>query len=427
MTDGSQGMPMQPPVRIAADTQHAFLLRSLHRRWAQLGGLFWPTKAEAVLGGERAAVLLVDSQRIETSADWLEHHLARPEVRAALRTHLVLVLDACGEGYPLRPDMLAAWHAAIDRHGVPAGRIAHLTHNEAAEATYVAWLRSTGRQDRIRILQHHPFLDEQVEWMRHALADPVERMARLQSALAGPASVRARARFLCLNNRAHPHRMAIVGRLARRGLLEGCVLSFANATEEMRTSDLAPRVAKAREALPRFGADLDAFAQLIPRLPIAIPGDVVAKAFDVVYRVPLPLYRRALFSLVGETDFGLGGVARFTEKSVKALAGGHPAIIAGLPGTLGLLRAHGFATFAPYIDEGYDTITDAEDRLEALLDEVERIARLPEAATAALLRRCLPAVEHNLRHFTEGLPALLARRLGELAQSLAWMAEPADP
>lgn len=415
---------MQPPVRIASDTPTCHLFRSLQRRSREVAPLFWPTPPERLLKQGRSAALLIDAQRLNESPDRLEHHLSQPELRAAMQTHLVVVLDACGEGYRLRRDLLRAWHATIDRHGVPPGRIAYLTHNEAAETDYVAWLRATGRRQRIRILSHHPYLDETADRMRQLLANPAERIMRRQIALAGPAGVSTRARFLCLNNRARPHRMAILGRLARRGLLDHCLVSFAHASEEMRDRDLADDLEEARRRLPRFTADLDAFAGLMPRLPLAIPGDVVTHHKDVLHGVPLQLYRRALVSLVPETDLALAGAARFTEKSVKALAGGHPLIVAGLPGTLGLLRAYGFATFAPYIDEGYDTITDPGERLEAVLEEVERIARLPEPAMAALLRRCLPAVEHNLRHFTDGLPQLLERRLGDLAHVLAWMSGP---
>ncbi|HWT10189.1 MAG TPA: hypothetical protein VN329_13560, partial [Roseomonas sp.] len=136
---------------------------------------------------------------------------------------------------------------------------------------------------------------------------------------------------------------------------------------------------------------------------------------------------RSSVGIVTETNFAQSGVERFTEKSVKAFAAGQPALLAALPGTLRLLRGVGFESFHPYIDESYDGIAKPQDRLDALLAEAERIGRLSDADFAALLRHCRPAAEHNMHHAAEALPALMQRRLGDLARAFAWMARPDGP
>ena len=65
-----------------------------------------------------------------------------------------------------------------------------------------------------------------------------------------------------------------------------------------------------------------------------------------------------------------------TEKSLRPIACGRPFILAATAGSLQYIRSYGFQTFAPYIDENYDTIQDPLLRLAAITNEMKRISQL---------------------------------------------------
>ena len=72
----------------------------------------------------------------------------------------------------------------------------------------------------------------------------------------------------------------------------------------------------------------------------------------------------------------------------------------GSAGTLATLRALGFRSFAPAINESYDHQLDGTRRLQSALAEAERLTALSDAAWRELNRDDGPlaeAVRHNQR------------------------------
>jgi len=398
------------PIRVAVVGSRAMLGRYLAARRPLYADLLAYQPPVDAIGEGEADLYLLQANRPADLIAGLPALLAPESARAALTRRAALLLDGSGEGPPFAPEIAAALHRILADSGVPARRVIHATQNELHEAGYVAWAREAGIAERMIVVVQHYHLLEVADAMRREQRHGGRRVARLRAALT-PGT--GRARFLCLNNRLHPHRVVMLGRLARIGALERSLVSAAAATKEQQGADFAGLIAEARQALPDFAADIEAFAGL--PLPLAIPGD---PGGNVVTDLSPRLYDRALFSLVGETTMNIQGgpSARFTEKTAKALANGHAALVAGPLGVLRLLRSHGFESFAPFLDESYDVIADPAARLGALLAEMERLAALDETQVLRLRAALLPAVEHNLRHFAEGLPRLLERRLEHLAR-----------
>jgi hypothetical protein len=112
-------------------------------------------------------------------------------------------------------------------------------------------------------------------------------------------------------------------------------------------------------------------------------------------------------------------VRRFTEKTLKPLLCGRPIIIAGNPGSLAQLRRLGFRTFGGVIDEGYDSITDPQERLAAVFDEVGRLLGLPDVDWKRAMRDVADSADHNLRVAGEQLVPVLDRQLDALGARLA--------
>jgi hypothetical protein len=92
-----------------------------------------------------------------------------------------------------------------------------------------------------------------------------------------------------------------------------------------------------------------------------------------------------------------------TEKTLRPIACGKPFLLAATPGSLQYLRNYGFETFADVIDETYDTIADGAARLDAIIQEMKRIADLDTAAKQVLYTKLHEIAQRNKQRFFNGL------------------------
>lgn len=88
-----------------------------------------------------------------------------------------------------------------------------------------------------------------------------------------------------------------------------------------------------------------------------------------------------------------------TEKILRPIACGRPFIIAGTVGSLEYLQSYGFKTFSNLIDESYDTVADPLERLQAIVQVMQRIAQLPKIEQQQLLMQMQEICVHNQEHF----------------------------
>jgi hypothetical protein len=96
-------------------------------------------------------------------------------------------------------------------------------------------------------------------------------------------------------------------------------------------------------------------------------------------------------SIVLETEFDTARI-HLTEKILRAIACGHPFILAAAPGSLKYLRDYGFETFAPYIDESYDNEVNSGRRLEMIVKSMKSL-------TAEQIASCQSIAERNKKYF----------------------------
>jgi hypothetical protein len=97
-----------------------------------------------------------------------------------------------------------------------------------------------------------------------------------------------------------------------------------------------------------------------------------------------------------------GRRTHLTEKTFKAIALEMPFVLVAPAHSLEYLREYGFRTFAPYIDESYDTIEDPVERIERVTAILLEIQARSAAAKNQLWHELLPIVEHNYNHFYRG-------------------------
>ena len=180
----------------------------------------------------------------------------------------------------------------------------------------------------------------------------------------------------------------------------------------------------ARAVQRRRGRRLLGDASLVRRVCAALPRvlDVApdSKADAKVLESSWALWRGVRFALTFESDMVAhdGGERLFiTEKSLKPMEHGLPFVMLGSPGTLAVLRALGFRSFAPAINESYDEILDGAERLRAALAEAARLAEMGDEAWSALVSggEVAAALRHNLRHMHCGG---LKRTMADLALSV---------
>lgn len=84
------------------------------------------------------------------------------------------------------------------------------------------------------------------------------------------------------------------------------------------------------------------------------------------------LYTDSYINIVTESNFVLNEVF-ISEKTLRPLANYQPFIVLGSAGILKFLKILGFKTFSPYIDETYDEIENATERLNLIEIEILKL------------------------------------------------------
>jgi hypothetical protein len=98
------------------------------------------------------------------------------------------------------------------------------------------------------------------------------------------------------------------------------------------------------------------------------------------------------------SEYSYQGFGSFlTEKTYKAILFKKPFILVSEQHGLKALHAFGFKTFSPWFNESYDDIEDFDQRVEAVLAEINRLSLLSEDEIATILREVNDIVEHNHR------------------------------
>jgi hypothetical protein len=128
-----------------------------------------------------------------------------------------------------------------------------------------------------------------------------------------------------------------------------------------------------------------------------MPYEVVGNVLDLTSFKLFNLVRRSHIHIVLESSIHNGwNQYNITEKTYRAIAAQRPFIIYGTVNSLKHLRdCDGFKTFHPFINESYDSEMDNDRRKKMILEEMQRIANLPEFEFLELIENCKSIVLHN--------------------------------
>jgi hypothetical protein len=106
---------------------------------------------------------------------------------------------------------------------------------------------------------------------------------------------------------------------------------------------------------------------------------------DLPQTLPIDMYNQSYFNLVVETDIDYVDTFFLSEKTVKPLAIGMPFVIVSTPNFLKNLQGLGFVTYNQLWDESYDSITNYQDRINAVVNLCNELRHFDWEANKDLL------------------------------------------
>jgi hypothetical protein len=187
--------------------------------------------------------------------------------------------------------------------------------------------------------------------------------------------------FLCFNKNHRLHRIALLGKILGKNLLDKSFYSMYGAWHQQDWLD---------HSLALVDLNLKSIFNKHKNIfPLHLNADKYTRENPLeVSDEDLYYFKNSYYSLVTETLFYKDKIdpfsrmyeygTAFTEKTYKPIAVKHPFIIVSTPNFLKELCNLGFKTFAPYIDESYDTEHNDEKRLDMIVDEVYRLSRFTD-------------------------------------------------
>ncbi|MBW6399629.1 hypothetical protein KPL78_17350 [Roseomonas sp. HJA6] len=299
----------------------------------------------------------------------------------------IVAFDGASEGRPLVATHVAALHGALDRAGIPPHRAAWLQQNRALGPRYAAFCVERGLAPmHIVTTDSYGFL----LWDR--------LFGRLRPPWGwGFALTEAprRHRWICLNYVLRPHRALIADWLMARP--EPGHLSLSTQREAMDAAARARFLADAERL--EAGSTGRVAALLGSGLHLGGDTDGFGHPQERVMSLPVPELAAAELFIVTETEMSGGGLLRWTEKTLKAIACGLPFIVFGNPQTVAGLEALGFDLLRDLIDHGYDAEPNPARRFAAAQASVARFLARPAGFTPREMERLRVASAHNREVF----------------------------
>jgi len=110
-------------------------------------------------------------------------------------------------------------------------------------------------------------------------------------------------------------------------------------------------------------------------------------------------YQKIGIDIVTETVFNYPYPAT-TEKILRPLINKRMFLLVGAPHTLKFMKTKGFKTFEPFINETYDTIEDPVNRMQVLLQEIDRLVTLPIDSIRKAVLQYADVLESNFTTVT---------------------------
>ena len=199
-------------------------------------------------------------------------------------------------------------------------------------------------------------------------------------------------KFICMNRRPSPHRMAIVTKLydvKHHGILTmaehgGFGKDFYKGMEQQFCKEFPELISDYSE-------------KVVPKIPLTYDDGINPDIENPNYDDKLEKFHQSYLHIITETYYK-NDTLFLSEKIFKPMWHCQPFVVFGNPGTLKQLRKLGYKTFDKFIDESYDIEEDNEKRLDILTASInEFIKKTPEELTKIMIQM-KPIFDHNLNN-----------------------------
>jgi len=195
--------------------------------------------------------------------------------------------------------------------------------------------------------------------------------------------------FLSYNRRPRPHRTVLLCELIRANLLGRGLVSYGG--DHIKNS--VWRINQFEINRPGLEPEAKILDSLIP---MEIDLNLVEN--NPAFSLEQTHYESTFLSVVPETLYDEGTLF-FSEKTWKTIAAGHPFFLISSPGMLRSLRSMGFYTYGSFWSEAYDEFKTIDDRIRAVVNELQKLSSLSEDKLVRLRNDMRPIIEHNQQHF----------------------------
>lgn len=203
-------------------------------------------------------------------------------------------------------------------------------------------------------------------------------------------------KFLNFNRRWRYHRPTLIALLASKNLLESGYISLGRSDDNFHWSSVEKSIKNLNYRNNNVSMLIDNFYKNFKELPDMYldSKDLLENKWYVSDDTNY-YYENTYFSVVSETNFYNETSVFFTEKIFKPCANLHPFILVSVPNSLEWFRMLGYKTFHPWINEDYDLEENDSNRMEMILQEIERLCNLTEEEFDLFLAKIKPIVFHN--------------------------------
>lgn len=201
-----------------------------------------------------------------------------------------------------------------------------------------------------------------------------------------------RYKFICMNRRPSPHRMALVTKLfdyRQEGIL---TLAKHGGFGESYYKQFEQEFFKEFLELKN-----DYTENIFPKIPLVYNDGINPEVENPNYDDKIEKFHQSYLHIVTETHYDTDTLF-LSEKIFKPMWHCQPFIVFGNPGTLKQLRKLGYKTFDEFIDESYDLEQDANKRLNMLTKSItDFISKSPDELTE-IMKKMKYIFEHNLNN-----------------------------
>jgi hypothetical protein len=277
-------------------------------------------------------------------------NISQQTLHAARQGRVLIIINDSLEGFPVvSTGIMSRLPRFIADCGLPPQNVWYLTSIQGDDA------HEESTSFRIAVLDK----------FRYLMANNIKYQSEMFVEPEKARTAKRKTHYLCLNRQPRCHRISFVAELAARDLLQYGLVSF---------PDL-----KHWSGGLSYGTDDAKIEALRDMTPMYV--DHTDFSVNFAFVVTTSHYLDTFFSVVTETIFQTisdSGLFR-TEKIFKPICNLQPFLLVGQCGMLAALRELGFKTFAPFIDEAYDSESDDTKRLEMVLAETRRLCEMPHA------------------------------------------------